>query len=185
MTCIVGLVHDDGRVWIGGDSCGIDDNYDATERTDTKVFKVKDVVIGFTDSFRMGQLLAYRLEVPVRKANTDLMKYMVTEFVDAVRACLKKGGYAETKHEAERGGEFMVGIEGRLFHIYGDYQVGESSRGYDSCGCGMGYALGSMYTTYGQDPDARITQALRAAAAFSGGVRSPFNVVTTSGKKGR
>ncbi|MDX0897402.1 hypothetical protein GOD90_10395 [Sinorhizobium medicae] len=178
MTCIVGIAQD-GNVWLGGDSAGVS-GYSITQRRDVKVFRNGPFIMGFTSSFRMGQLLAHAFHPPKRHADTDVYKFMVTEFVDAVRGCLKSGGYAETHNSAERGGTFLVGYEGRLFKIEGDYQVGESLLGYDACGCGDDIALGSLYSTAGQEPAQRIMTALGAASCFSAGVIAPFNVVAAN-----
>lgn len=82
MTCIVGLVHG-GQVFIGGDSAGVGGGYSLTVRSDRKVFKNQDFVMGFTSSFRMGQLLAFHMHPPSPREGVDLMTYMVTDFIDA------------------------------------------------------------------------------------------------------
>lgn len=174
MTCIVGIVHE-GRVIMGGDSAAIYDS-ELTIRRDPKVIFVEGVIIGYTSSFRMGQLLAHTFHPPKRHADTDLFAYMVTDFVNAVRECLKAGGYAERHNEAEKAGTFLVGIEGRLFKIESDYQVGESADGYDACGCGWQIARGALFATMDMDPEKRIGIALKAAERFSAGVRGPFTV---------
>src|SRR6476620_5754324 len=122
MTCIAGLVHN-GNVYIGGDSAGVA-GYALTVRADEKVFQNGDFLMGFTTSFRMGQLLRFKFKAPYHKSEMDTYEYMVTEFVDAVRQCLKDGGYAQIKHGEETGGSFLVGYRGELFAIDGDYQVG-------------------------------------------------------------
>lgn len=174
MTCIVGIV-DAGRVHIGADSAGVA-NYELVQRNDRKVFKNGAFIMGFTSSFRMGQLLAFKLKPPKRHADDDVMTFMVTEFIDAVRDCLKAGGYAEKEKEVERGGNFLVGYAGRLFNIGSDYQVGESIHGFDACGSGESIALGSMASTVGRPTAERIARALSAAEKFNAGVRSPFYV---------
>ena len=174
MTCIVGIAEG-GYVWIGGDSAGVA-GLSLTHRKDIKVFRNGPFIMGFTSSFRMGQLLAHAFRPPKRHADTDVYAFMVTDFIDAVRSCLKAGGYAEAHNSVERGGTFLVGYEGRLFKIEGDYQVGESLTGYDACGCGEDFALGSLYSTTGP-PEFRLNLALQAAAEFSAGVCGPFNMV--------
>lgn len=176
MTCIVGVVHD-GKTYVGGDSAGVA-GLDLQVRKDPKVFRNGDFVIGFTSSFRMGQLLAHAFTPPKRHADADLYAYMVTDFVNAVRECLKSGGYAEKSSEAERGGTFLVGIEGRLFKIENDYQVGEAGDGYDACGCGAQVALGALHAMANQEPTKRLKTALEAAERFSAGVRAPFVTVS-------
>ncbi len=177
MTCIVGLV-DNGTVWIGGDSAATA-GFSLTVRSDKKVFKVGDMLIGFTSSFRMGQLLEHSFTPPKRHADQDVFTYMVTSFVDAVRACFKDGGFAEKHSESERGGAFLVGYEKRLFLIESDYQVGESIHGFNACGCGDQIALGAMYLSRGSEPKDRIYSALKAAEAFSAGVRAPFHILSS------
>lgn len=182
MTCIVAVVHD-GRVIMGADSAGVDTGrYSLTVRADRKVFRNGEFVMGFTSSFRMGQLLAFSLNAPAPREGVNLFAYMVTDFINAVRDCLKSGGYATKQSEQEVGGEFLVGYRGRLFKIHGDYQVGESTTGYDACGCGDLIAIGSLYGTPDADPKERILLALRAAETFSAGVRGPFHVESTDVK---
>src|SRR4051812_42965869 len=111
MTAIVGLVHD-GTVHIGGDSAG-GGGYSLTIRADAKVFTNGPYVMGFTSSFRMGQLLHHALKPP--EPDGDLEAFMTTTFIDAVRECLKTGGWAAKENEREEGGVFLVGVHGRLF----------------------------------------------------------------------
>ncbi|KQX35323.1 hypothetical protein ASD04_14880 [Devosia sp. Root436] len=175
MTCIVGVVEK-GKVWIGGDSAGVA-GYDLMVRSDPKVFRNGDFVMGYTSSFRMGQLLAHRFQPPKRHADQDVYVYMVTSFVDALRQCFKDGGYASKENEREQGGQFLVGYEGRLFEIGGDYQVGENLDGYAACGCGGSIALGALHATSSECPTDRIRSALSASERHNAGVRGPFVVI--------
>lgn len=174
MTCIVGLVNK-GNIYIGGDSAGIA-GWELTLRKDKKVFRTGSFLIGFTSSFRMGQLLKYTLNLPVCDADIDIECYMATAFVDAVRDCFKAGGYAQKTNEQENGGKFLVGFRGRLFCIDPDYQVGESIHGYDAVGCGAEVARGALFATSNLPPKKRIKTALRAAEQWNAGVRGPFVV---------
>lgn len=174
MTCIVGVV-DNGKVFIGGDSAGVA-GYSLTVRADRKVFRNGDFIMGFTSSFRMGQLLAKSFTPPKRHPDTDVYKFMVTDFIDSVRDCLKTGGYAEKHNEAEKGGTFIVGYQGRLFLIDSDYQVGEAIDGFDACGCGAEIAQGALFANPAGKPRDRLKVALEAAERFSAGVRGPFHI---------
>jgi ATP-dependent protease HslVU (ClpYQ) peptidase subunit len=176
MTCVVGLVHS-GKVFIGGDSAGVDEAFGMQVRADRKVFKNGDMVFGFAGSFRMGNLLQHALEVPPHHPEDDPHKYMVTDFINAVRDCLKKGGVAARSDEVieEVNGAFLVGYRGRLFLIDSDYQVGETIHGYAAHGCGADIALGSIGSTKGE-PRARIKKALDMAERHSAGVRAPFHI---------
>lgn len=183
MTCIVGIAQD-GQTWIGGDSAGVD-GLSLTRRKDVKVFRNGPLVMGFTTSFRMGQLLAHKLAPPKRHADTDVYAFMVTDFIDAVRECLRSGGYAGRRNESETGGTFLVGYEGRLFKVEDEYQVGEAVGGYDACGCGQDLALGSLFTSAGGEPEVRLRKALEAAAEFSAGVCAPFNFIASNDNEKR
>ena len=172
MTAIVGLKHE-GIVFIGGDSAGVA-GYDLTVRADTKVFRREGFVFGFTTSFRMGQLLRFKLKLPRHHPDDDVYEFMCVAFIDAVRKCLKDGGWASKENENEKGGTFIVGFKGRLFVIDSDYQVGEPVDSFAAVGCGQSYALGSLISTGDRKPRDRVRLALEAAERFSAGVCGPF-----------
>lgn len=191
MTCIVGLA--DGRnVWMGGDSCAAAGS-SAETRRHPKVFRKSkfgqpDILLGYTDSFRMGQALQYGWsvpEIPARKEGTNLTAWMCTDFIDSVRERLGEAGFKKTDNGVERGGMFMVGLSGRLFTIDSDFQVGEVLECYHAIGCGGDLALGSMYasgtTSLHMKPAEHIELALSAAAQWSAYVRAPFHVEILKG----
>lgn len=181
MTVIAGLVDkQEGVVWIGADSAGTQEDGRLTLRSDPKVFVVGPLLIGGTTSFRMLQLLRFHLVVPeyTPSHDDDPYRFLVTKVVDAVRDCLKTGGFAARRDEQEEGGSFLVGFAGHLYCIQDDYQVREAAEGYDAIGSGDELALGSLHTTAnpwvcfrGED---RVKMALEAAQAHSAFVREPF-----------
>jgi ATP-dependent protease HslVU (ClpYQ) peptidase subunit len=172
MTAIVGLVHS-GSVYIGGDSAGVS-GMSLTVRADAKVFRKNRYLFGFTTSFRMGQLIRYSMKLPKPTGNLDA--FMSTAFIDALRDCLKTGGWASKENDREEGGTFLVGVKGRLFAVYDDYQVAKSADGFAAVGCGDEIALGALFATAnaGLSPRRRVKRALAAAERFSAGVRGPF-----------
>ena len=91
MTCIVGLCDND-KVYIGGDSasCG---STDMTISAAPKVFKASSFVIGYTSSWRMGQILQHHvdfdaLEVP--GLGESLQEFMVRHFIKAIRKAFRE-----------------------------------------------------------------------------------------------
>lgn len=182
MTCIAGIV-DNGKVYIGGDSAGVSSNYDIETRLDTKVFVKNNVVFGFTTSFRMGQLLHYNLKIPKFpiKSKITMIQWMVCKFIPAVRKCLKKGGFTEITNNVEEGGTFLIGIQGHLFKIEDDFQVGEMIDGLTAIGCGGKFAKAVLWNLKDENvkPEEKIIKALETAEHFSAGVRRPFKVVCT------
>lgn len=175
MTCIVGVAQD-GIVWLGGDSAGVS-GWDMHVREDAKVFKRGPFIMGFTTSFRMGQLLRYSLDVRDQKPDEPADEFMVVAFIEGVRQCLKDGGWNKVENNREEGGNFLVGYEGRLFEVHGDFQVAEYSDGLAACGCGEAYALGALDATPDLEPEERVLNALRIAERRSAGVALPFTVM--------
>jgi len=178
MTCIIGLVEN-GKVYMGGDSAGVA-GYSITTRKDSKVFKNKDFLMGFTTSFRMGQLLQYRLTLP--EVGDDIERYMCTDFIDAVRTTLNEYGYGSIESNKQNGGQFLVGYKDRLFKIDTDYHVGWSDTPFFAIGCADEIANGAMHVLHGIEllsPKKKITKALEAAAYFSAGVVAPFTIMHT------
>lgn len=175
MTCIVGVRDDSGNVIIGGDSAGVSGLH-VRRRNDSKVFRVgEDFIIGYTSSFRMGQLLKYHLKPPEIK-DENLERYMITEFVESVRTLFKDYGYSSVENNKESGGTFLVGVKGRIFEICNDFQVGEKIDKHASCGCGSELAEGAMFTESKHTDDIeKIAQSgLEAATEYSGGVCPPY-----------
>ena len=164
---------------MGGDSAGVA-GLDVTIRRDPKVFLNGKFLIGYTSSFRMGQILRFKFEPPPIPRKQDLLfQYMCTTFVDRARKALKKGGFSEVSSNVESGGTFLVGIQGHLFSVQSDFQVEESAEDFNSVGCGDSYALGALAVQPpGHDPEKRVRQALQVAEKFSGGVRGPFLIMT-------
>jgi hypothetical protein len=170
MTAIVGLV-DNGNVYIGGDSAGVA-GLSVTVRSDEKVFINGPFIIGGTSSFRMLNLLRYKLSPAAQTVHQSDSEYLCTSFIDSVRKCFTDNGYGT----ASEGGTFLVGYKGKLYKIGSDFQVGEPHKNFEACGCGTDLSLGSLFTSTG-NPEDRVKTALAAAAAFSGGVCAPFVIL--------
>lgn len=178
MTCIVGL-RSHGRVYLASDSAGVG-GLNLVVRADAKVFRNGEFLIGFTSSFRMGQILAYLFTPPPLSDDEDMMMYMVRDFVRAARGAMKDAGFLSKRDDVESGGTFLVAHRRGLFRICDDFQVAISTHDFDAIGCGADYALGSLHSTSSllASPEARIRSALDAAESFSAGVRGPFSCMS-------
>lgn len=183
MTCIVGYIQKN-TVYIGGDSAGITSRLSKVIRKDPKVFKKGPFIIGFTSSFRMGQLLmSSKFSIPKQKLNQTDYDFMVTDFIDAVRTCFKEGGYLQKEEKGdESGGVFIVGYKGNLYEIEEDFQVGIPQDIFSAIGCGEDLAKGALYALkeINMDTQEKINIALNAANHFSAGVSPPYNYVSMS-----
>lgn len=179
MTCIVGIKTPTG-VLIGGDTQG-SSGWDKRQRIDEKVFLLsRSVGVGFTTSYRMGQILRFHLELADISAWEDEFAWAVKHFVPAARSAFKEHGYQRVEHSREEAGTFLLAVRGRLFKICDDMQVAESASTFDATGCGENYALGALSVLPETDaPKTRATSALVTAARWSSGVGGQFTLVET------
>jgi len=175
MTCIVGL-RAAGRVWLGGDRAAVDQSHYLSRCEQPKIFRRGEMILGYTSSFRMGQLLQFRLAVPDCPDEQPLDEFMCTKFVDAVRTCLKDGGYTKVEHSRETIGTFLVGFRGQLYVVDDDYNVRRDGA-FMAVGSGVSVALGALYATTDRTPRERLLSALRAASEFVTTVRPPFDIL--------
>ena len=174
MTCVVGIVQN-GKVYMGADSASASGWTTRASET-PKLFKRGPYMIGYTSSFRMGQILHHMVDLPEAEGEYT-EAFMVTRFVEAIRAKFKELGFAKIDSNEETGGEFLVGVGGKLFHIESDFQVQSYPDGMFAVGCGCQYALGAMQAREYEDGPTRIYAGLRAAEYFSDGVSKPFVVL--------
>jgi hypothetical protein len=128
----------------------------------------------------MIDILTYDLSLP--NLDKDIDKYMRTIFITKVTDAFKAGGYGKIKDGDDReGGNFLVGVSGRLFEVQGDFSVLNVDVFGTSVGCGRQAARGSLHSTYKlvKDPETRVLMALKAAEELCIGVRRPFKIVDT------
>ena len=188
MTCIIGLVNKEG-VWIGGDSLGSDKTFRCQVYINPKVFRNKDFIIGYTTSFRMGQILEHVFVPPRHIKKLSNIQYMVKEFIPSIIKLFEKEGFLQKEDGVAFGGSFIVGYRGSLFTIEGDMQVAEYTDGIHSVGCGSKYATGAMaalldvsevsnqVVSQELNPEYQILHALNITEKYSAGVRGPFTIL--------
>ncbi len=128
MTCIVGIASR-GIVYMGADSAGSDGWAEQVVAT-PKLFQLGPFLIGYTTSFRMGQLLQHWIKVPGWTPGQDPVDFMVRVFVEEARRVFRERGFAKIEDNREEGGEFLVGFEGRLFNVGPGFQVLAGSAGF-------------------------------------------------------
>lgn len=179
MTIIVGLQHAGGVV-MGADSISTDGTYcSQRDGTTRKLFRKGPYLIGYTTSFRLGDLLRFEVRWPAppkRRGDAVLYRHMVSAVVPAIRAAFAAGG-AVAAGGAEQGAELLIAVSGRLFRIGRDHHVAGYLAGYATCGCGEDIANGALHATAGLDglePRRRVRLALHAAAAHCVRARGPF-----------
>lgn len=175
MTVIVAIETDDA-VWFGSDRLG-SNGYVGEPVTFPKVFANGCVTIGYTGSFRMGQLLQYALTVPVLPVGVDVNRWMAVDFMQAVRQAFKDNEWFESKDGVAVGGSFLVAVAGRCYEIQSDFSFLRSMSNEYAVGSGKDYALGSLRSTRGSKPKKRLLEALETAAEYVVSVGGPFDFV--------
>lgn len=178
MTCIVGLEYKN-KVFLGGDIQGTGGN-NKVVHTQPKVFHKKDLVFGYTTSYRFGQILEHNLVNPViPEKDEEIYKWLVTVLVPDIKTILKSNDYSE-------GGNCLIGIRGQLWDMQNDFSVLRSVRGFGSVGSGYEYAMGSISTSLNKaKPTSEtiakniIKNAILTAGTFSPSVGQDSVIIST------
>lgn len=144
-----------------------------------------EVMIGYTSSWRMGQLLHYSLELPERVVGQDDdMRWLVNDFVDAVRELFVEKGFGlkDPDTTQELGGTWLLAYKNRLYYVYDDFHIGEPLEEYAAVGSGASYALGALNALVSSGhaehmaPEDVVLAALEAAQYHGVGIEKPFSV---------
>lgn len=190
MTCVVGLVAN-SKVYIGADSLGsgngvkqvyntpklavLDINY----RKDKYSLQQVPMLIGYTSSYRMGDLLRYKLTPPPLDTIQGINDYLVVDFIPELIKCFEENHFAKTKEGSKSGGNFLIGFEERLFQVQDDFSVLEPECAYTAVGSGQEFAMGAMYalSSVTISPEEQVREAIEAASEFSTTVGGPITVL--------
>ncbi len=147
MTLIVGYVDENGNGHMAADSNGTSVDYHATqEYKASKIFTIGDgkFLIGYTTSFRMGQIIEHCFIPPPHVEGISNVKYMINEFMPKLIQSFRDNRYILDTEKS--GGTFLVYYNGSLFKIYNDFQIQETVNNFDACGSGEMQALASFNT---------------------------------------
>lgn len=176
MTCIVGVVGDDGRVWLGGDSAATNQAGDRTILKDPKVWVADNIAYGVCGSLKVIDVLAHVFNAPkYRGRGESSRKFLVANLAPAIKSALKK--YDALTGDGHMDGELLIALNGALYRVQANFQVIQSLTNYESIGSGASYAIGSLSATVGDSRD-RVIKALDAATRHDAGVFPPYHVVS-------
>ena len=178
MTCIVGIKTASGVILAAdslGSSNGLKQEFSTAKLIRIAVDSRQDgvfageipILIGYTHSFRMGNILKHCLKPPEITGSVD--KYLVSKFIPELMRCFEQEGFAREDNKVKSGGEFLLGIAGRLFTVQSDYSVIEPEEGYTAIGSGQEIALGALYAYEDCNIEERDSAigAVSAASKFS------------------
>ena len=57
------------------------------------------MIFGYTGSFRVGQIIQYKMDIIPQMEDEDDMEYMCTTFVDEMRDCLENNKVLKIENE--------------------------------------------------------------------------------------
>jgi len=186
MTCIVGIIEK-GITYIAGDSLG-SNGHSGTVYRNKKVFHLdnnKEIISGYTDSYRMGQLLQFSTGLFDRlklEQEDSIERYLVNSFIPLLRDRFSDGGYEYSENSRVHGGEFLLAYKDKLYKVQSNYSIMRSLDNYDACGGGENCALGALKCMEGEDltPQQKLKKALESASKFTLSVQPPFYMVSTA-----
>lgn len=180
MTCIIGFLEK-GKVWLAGDRVAADTGqWQNQVINEPKVFQTGSFIMGYTSSFRFGDLLKYSFCPTEPREDEDLSRYMRQTFIVELRKLLRDEGYSRVDSNQESGGTMLVGIAGRLFLVQDDFSIIEYSSQYTAVGCGAPYALGALTAIdhFDLEPSERLGIAMFAASSLSAYVSKEYDVIS-------
>jgi ATP-dependent protease HslVU (ClpYQ) peptidase subunit len=172
MTAVVGIV-DSGSVYLAADSAASGGG-EIIIRKDPKLFYLgKGISIGIAGSYRLAQIVAYKMRIPPFPKDMPAEEYLITRFVPK----LAQAFVAHGKRLANgnfKDGDYLVAARGRLFHLQPDFAVAEVAASYNAIGSGAGPAIGVLHALRDRPPAERLRLALEAAEALTDSVRRPW-----------
>jgi len=173
MTCIVAKIHK-GKVHMAGDRLGSNGFTKKEFPLIKKVFKNGDFLIGYTTSFRMGQLLKHSWAPPKKSLDDTDDTYIFKTVPESILALFESSKFGHKDKTDYIAGNFLFGWRGRLFEMEDDMSVLEHED-MAAVGSGAYHALASLRTMevigwHDDNPEAALVTAIQVASEYQVGV---------------
>lgn len=168
MTCIVALT--DGKdVHMAGDLMA-HNGFTGNVLDKSKVFIKEGFIVGYTTSFRMGQILEYAWTPPSKKESQTEDSYIYIDIVNSFREVFSQNGYGNKDGIEDHSGEFIFGYKGRLFLHQQNYSILESNS-FVATGSGGYHAEAAIATmlkhgVYEGEYECLLGSAIEVASSF-------------------
>jgi hypothetical protein len=165
-----------------GDKMGSDGFTHGVYTKTNKVFQVGEFLIGYTTSFRMGQLLQYYWTPPTKSSDITDDAYLYKVLVNSIKDLFKENDWGIKEKSEFQGGNFLFGWRGRLFEMQDNLSILELEK-FGSVGCGEYHALAAMKTmeltgSYDRNPEKFLSTALTVAHSCVSGVSLEYDYLT-------
>lgn len=184
MTCIIGL-ETPNAIYIAGDSAGADESGFSVTRRDGKVCRKMtgnnyDLLLGFSHSFRYGQLLKYKWDVPKYDESLDFNDYLHIDFIDSIYELLNDSYLDDKNIDNTELGSCIMSFNDRLFLIGSDLSVEQIDYNFSdfvAIGCGSDMAYGAMEALQHLEPETRLYRSLEIVNKYNPStIRKPFTI---------
>lgn len=178
MTCIVGMVKND-QIYMAGDLMG-SNGYTKKVYPDSKVFLNGEFLLGYTSSFRMGQILEWNWEPPLRQEGISDRQYMQLNVVESLRDTFATFGYGIKQGLEDLGGTFLIGYRGKLYEMQDNFSLLQNED-FVAVGSGQYHAEAVMHVLYNTEihPFDILQEAISTAAHFTSSVSEECTLLTT------
>jgi ATP-dependent protease HslVU (ClpYQ) peptidase subunit len=186
MTC-VGGIEDRRTVILGADSAAAagDEIYTLDL---PKVFARGAYLFGYCGSYRIGQILRYRVELPEPPIAGELEPFFIRELIPAIRHAVEKDG-AAGPGRAFLGEKttILMGCRAQLWCIMSDLTVVPAGP-FAAIGSGRLRAYAALHALQAvaiEPAQRRLKLALEASAAFTSSVRPPWVFIRSTPEEPR
>lgn len=179
MTCIAAMVKGE-HVWMAGDLMG-SNGFTKKVYPDSKVFVNGDFIIGYTSSFRMGQLLQYNWEQPPRLEGMTDREYIQLDVIESMRDCFNTFGYGIKDGLEHSGGNFLLGYRGCIYEMQDNFSILKHDD-FAAVGSGQYHAEAALHLLTSNpliEPAEALQTAIETAAQFTTSVSGECTIVTT------
>ena len=177
MTCVVAY-KTKSKIGIASDKCA-SNGYTFSKYNQPKIFRNGGFIIGYTTSFRLGQLLEYRWIPPQRGEDQTENNYIFVSVIESIKDMLVVDGFSTNGV----GGNFIIIYNKRIFEVQDDYSLLEV-KDYCAVGCGTDEAETTLYILEQIENNLSIKDKLRlaikAAANRKVGVLEDCDVIIES-----
>lgn len=187
MTCIV-AIKDNGNIHMAGDLMG-SDGFRGKVYDKSKVFIKEGFILGYTSSFRMGQLLEYAWVPPTQGVGQDDDSYIYVDVVNSFKSLFMDNGFGNKDKVEIETGEFIFGWNGRLFLHQSNHSLLESDH-YVTTGSGCYHAEAAIASLieYGhkgavEDCEFMLSSAIEVASRFVTSVSKEYTYKVLEGKE--
>lgn len=186
MTSIL-AIQGDTYCAIGSDSQWSDDYGRIGKMTQSKVITVGKYLIGVAGDTRGANIIQHTFTpptLPLKLGGVKLTKFIVSQFVPALRECLEVQGIGRPQYDdrpAASSNEILVCANGVIFQIDEDYGTETDANNIYAIGSGAHYGLGALqaYTSGKMIPATNVKRtllkALAVCAKFDSGSGAPFH----------